>query len=176
MNIKEDPKNDLDNETMIENKAKAQVLFKSRQSVDSEGTSCTTDTKRPSKGDKLNTLVLQDIVLKGDPVSIVCQNIYYYMGGTRDIWKKSGGQLGLEFYDRQNNEDVLRQQMDSVLTAEQRYNDGKLEFFTYSSGLKIGFEKIATGQADKIHQGSGPFILKFKPTPDKVYNWDYCLV
>jgi diacylglycerol kinase (ATP) len=90
------------------------------------------------------------------------------MGGTRDIWRKSGSQLGLEFYDKQNNMELLKQQMDSVITAEQRYNDGKLEFFTYSSGLKLGFEKIATGQADKVHQGAGPFIFRFKTTPDKV--------
>jgi hypothetical protein len=75
--------------------------------------------------------------------------------------------MGLQYFDG-NKEDLLRQQMDSVLTAEQMYNDGKLEFFTYSSGLKIGFEKIATGQADKVHHGSGPFVIKFKPTPEKV--------
>ena len=40
-----------------------------------------------------------------------------------------------------------------------------MEFFTYSSGFKLGFEKIINGQADKVHQGTGPFIIKFKPTP-----------
>ena len=33
--------------------------------------------------------------MKGDPVSLVCQNINHYMGGTKDIWSKSGG-FGLE--------------------------------------------------------------------------------
>ena len=80
------------------------------------------------------------------------------MGGTKDIWRKSSS-VGLE------SKDKMILDVDKV----QDYNDQKLEFFTYSSGIKIGFEKIKTGQADKIHQGAGPFIIKFKPTPIKVY-------
>ena len=31
----------------------------------------------------------KDIVIKGNPVSLICQNIDFYMGGTRDIWGKT---------------------------------------------------------------------------------------
>jgi diacylglycerol kinase (ATP) len=159
-------KEDIDVEdmdvTLREDKAKAYTLFKSRTSLESvsSGTTAIT-TNGPGNA--------EEIVLKGDPVSIVCQNIHYYMGGTRDIWKKSGSQLGIEYFEKNNNKEMLlKKQMENIITAEQSYNDGKLEFFTYSSGLKLGFEKISTGQADKVHQGVGPYLLKFKPTPEKV--------
>jgi hypothetical protein len=84
------------------------------------------------------------------------------MGGTKDIWRKSVS-LGLEAKG-----DVIRQFKDNFENAPQSFNDQKLEFFTYSSGFKLGFEKIVTGQADKVHQGTGPFIIRFKPTPDRV--------
>ena len=46
------------------------------------------------------------IVLKGDPVAIICQNINNYMGGVEDIWKKSKDQLGIEFYNPNANPEV----------------------------------------------------------------------
>jgi len=103
----------------------------------------------------------EEVVLKGDPVSLICQNINFYMGGTKDIWRKSSS-IGLESNDKFMID----------VNKVQDYNDQKLEFFTYSSGIKIGFEKIITGQADKIHQGTGPFIIKFKPTPIKVNKYN----
>lgn len=84
------------------------------------------------------------------------------MGGTRDIWRKSVS-LGIE-----GDTDTAQYYKKSLKEAAQSFNDQKLEFFTYSNGFKLGFEKIVTGQADKVHQGSGPFIIKFKPTPDRV--------
>jgi hypothetical protein len=80
------------------------------------------------------------------------------MGGTKDIWRKSNHNIGLNLKDT----DKLNQ----LKEAQQSFNDQKLEFFTYSSGLKLGFEKIITGLADKIHHGHGPFIVKFRPIPD----------
>ncbi len=37
------------------------------------------------------------MVLKGDPVSLLCLNINYYMGGTNNIWEKSKLNFGLEY-------------------------------------------------------------------------------
>lgn len=39
-----------------------------------------------------------EVVLKGDPVAIVCQNINNYMGGVSNIWKNSS-QLGIELFN-----------------------------------------------------------------------------
>lgn len=47
-----------------------------------------------------------DVILKGDPVSLVCQNINFYMGGTADIWKKSGENIGLEI--KENAESKIK--------------------------------------------------------------------
>ncbi len=49
--------------------------------------------------------------------------------------------------------------------SEQKLNDKKLEFLTYSSGLSLALEKIITGHGDRIYHGGGPIILNFKETP-----------
>ena len=108
-----------------------------------------------------------DRLLKGDPVCIVFQNINFYLGGTANIWEKSGSQLGLELVSvdkrkkqvKIKNEESINKKLNSV---QQCLNDQKLEVFSYSSGLKVGLEKISTGQADKIHHGKGPYVVEFK--------------
>jgi hypothetical protein len=39
-----------------------------------------------------------EVVLKGDPVAIICQNINNYMGGVSNIWKNSKS-LGIELHN-----------------------------------------------------------------------------
>lgn len=91
------------------------------------------------------------------------------MGGTKDIWRKSKGNIGLEIENlKTKGDDHHPPMLGPILEqSEQQFNDQKLEFFTWSSGIKVGFEKIITGQADKIYQGPGPIIITFKPTPEK---------
>ena len=101
------------------------------------------------------------IWLKGDPVSIVCQNINFYMGGTANIWEKSGKSIGVEMDMKE--EKKLRQSIGVGNT--QAFNDKKLEFFTYENGITIGMEKVITGLADKIYSGDGPILINFKDTP-----------
>lgn len=91
------------------------------------------------------------------------------MGGTGDIWKKSGTNLGLEIDSNdllnkttQNLKIEAEKQFKEVLDGEQRFDDGKLEFFTYQKEILIGMEKLSTGNADKIYHGKGPIIMKFK--------------
>ena len=98
---------------------------------------------------------------------MVFQNINFYLGGTKDIWEKSGSQLGLEMVSVDKKKRNILRKEDSNLSeklenVQQSICDKKLEVFSYSSGLKVGLEKISTGQADKIHHGGGPFIVKFK--------------
>ncbi len=93
------------------------------------------------------------------------------MGGTKDIWKKSGKNIGLKVVDG-NTRKCSRSDTDNIQNklsiCEQNLNDQKLEFFTYSSGFQLGFEKILSGRADKVYHGPGPILLKFKDTPEKV--------
>jgi hypothetical protein len=91
------------------------------------------------------------------------------MGGVKDIWRKSGSALGVEVLEGKKIAMEKTKTLSLMLeNAVQSFNDQKLEFFSYSSGLKIGFEKIATGQADKIYHGNGPILIQFKETPEKV--------
>lgn len=111
-----------------------------------------------------------NVVLKGDPVSLVCQNINFYMGGTGDIWKKSKDQLGVEIISNKKTkeEDITERRKtigDIGVEKQQSFNDQKLEFFTYDSGLTIGMEKVVTGLADKVYSGEGPILITFKDTP-----------
>jgi hypothetical protein len=91
------------------------------------------------------------------------------MAGVKNIWEKSGKNLGIEVV---NGDKVVKEEnkflSDFMHESRQSYNDQKLEFFSYSSGLKLGFEKFSTGQADKLYHGPGPILIKFKETPEKV--------
>lgn len=127
-------------------------------------------------------IIDQSIVLKGEPVSIVCQNINYFIGGPANLWRKSDN-YGLEFYENKDpNDKNEKSQLERKLTkakekqhfkevfknSEQKLNDQKLEFFTYSSTWKFGCVKVRSGEADKVYHGDGPIIIKFKDTPAKV--------
>jgi len=93
------------------------------------------------------------------------------MGGTKDILSKSGSNIGIKVSGGNNfieNKLENKHLETLLLNSLQKFNDQKLEFFTYESGLKIGFEKILTGQADKVYHGPGPIIVKFKDTPEIV--------
>ena len=101
----------------------------------------------PKKGDNF---------LKGDPASIIFQNVISYMGGVKDIWKNCKGRIGLEKED----------EMKDLISTEQFISDGKLECFTFNHGYSQAIERlIMKGNANKIYQGSGPIILKFNEVP-----------
>ncbi len=42
---------------------------------------------------------LQPVVLKGNPLGLVCQNINYFIGGPADIWRNSRDNFGLEVFE-----------------------------------------------------------------------------
>jgi len=52
-----------------------------------------------------------------------------------------------------------------IQNSDQNMNDSKLEFLTYQSG----FCGISCA---KIYQGTGPVLIKFKETPERVGNID----
>ena len=109
-----------------------------------------------------------NIILNGDPISIVCQNINYYLGGSKDIWKNSGSNIGLTHLD--NNSEEEKNFLYEKANSEQRFDDKKLEFFTYESEVALGLENIFSGHANKIYHGNGPVRIVFrKGVKDKVY-------
>lgn len=111
----------------------------------------------------------REVVLKGDPVCIVGQNINCYAGGSKDIWLKSGKRIGLEVRDENFNLDKQRSMsLNDITSKNQCFNDKKLECITYSHCLKLGLEKIVPGLADKVYHGPGPILIKFKETPERV--------
>ena len=68
-------------------------------------------------------------MLNGDPISIVCQNINYYLGGSKDIWKNSGTNIGVTHLDTNSEEE--KNNLVEKASSEQKFDDKKLEFFTY---------------------------------------------
>ncbi|MCQ2821176.1 MAG: hypothetical protein MJ252_28280 [archaeon] len=109
----------------------------------------------------------EKITLKGDSVNIICQNINFYMGGTRDIWEKAGTSLATTITDGKKEEinDYKRKVLESF--SKQRYDDKRIEFFSYEHAISLGLENIKTGHADKLYQGEGPFVMKFKDSTNE---------
>ena len=128
--------------------------------------------------------------MKGDPVAIVCQNINYFIGGPADIWRNSEDKFGLEVFEpgldttdkkavevlfflliKKKNEIDKQKFREIFKNSEQKFNDQKLEFFTYTSTWKLGCLKVASSDAEKIYHGGTPIIINFKETPSKVKNF-----
>jgi hypothetical protein len=112
-------------------------------------------------------------------VSLVFQNVNYYLGGTENIWRKSGKEVGVEFVKKKTNM-TIQEDVESSSDSNCEYvrnlknnhdqylDDGKLEIFSYSSGWKEGWEKVHSGNAQKIYQGGGSFLIEFRETPQRV--------
>ena len=108
-----------------------------------------------------------NIVLNGNPVNLVCQNIDFYMGGTQKIWDKSNN---LAVSKEELNKKQEKEYCKEVLShfQKQSFNDKKIEFFTYEHGIQLGLERISGGMAKRVYQGSGPFYLDFKKKPNEI--------
>lgn len=88
------------NETIKEDNAPKDLIF---QTVNEKGfingRAGETNTETDSNSIKVGNKTYERLVLKGDPVSLVCQNINYFIGGPADIWKKSKDNYGVETYN-----------------------------------------------------------------------------
>ena len=117
-------------------------------------------------------------ILKGNPVVIVCQNINFYMGGTEHIWG-STNQIGIQPCGLKRKEKKLFELELSNKFTNQLSNDRKIEFITYNHGMDMGLDRVARGNAKKIHQGKGPFVFTFKKILSKAQkkklNKVFCL-
>ena len=131
-----------DNENLLD-KSQRKLIFKTKNSEDLDS----------------------DIVLKGNPVNIICQNIDFYMGGTQNIWDKSS-HIGITQEDATKNQ--YKEYRKGVLESfqKQAFDDKKIEFFTYEHGIELGLERVARGMAKRVYQGAGPVFLEFKKNPN----------
>lgn len=130
-----------------------------------------------TRQEKLNTLQFtigsnrdeeNTYYIRGNPVSLYCTNIAVLMGGRNNIW--GGGR------DRSGITDKLGRPIDPrVFNDKVAYNDGKLEFTTFSSMFHLMFQK-----SRRIMQAGGPFVFDFEeykkdeenntdPDPPKTY-------
>ena len=114
---------------------------------------------------KTKTNNQKDIVIKGNPVCIICQNIDFYMGGTRNIWDKTS-HLGIQ--QEEATKEAYREYKRQVYEnyQKQAFDDKQIEFFTFERGIEIGLERFARGLAKRVYQGPGPVFLEFKKNPD----------
>ena len=114
---------------------------------------------------KTKSIDQKDIVIKGDPVTLICQNIDFYMGGTRNIWDKT---THLGIHQGESTKEVYQEYKRQVLEnfKKQAYDDKQIEFFTFENGIELGLEKVARGLAKRVYQGPGPVYLQFKRQPD----------
>ena len=114
---------------------------------------------------KNSSNISSNIILKGNPISIICQNINYYMGGSLNIWEKSS-HLGITPEAPKKNEynDYKKNIYDNF--QKQAFDDKKLEIFVYENLVEQGLEKVKGGTSKRIYQGSGPFYFQFKQNPN----------
>ena len=116
----------------------------------------------------------KNIILKGNPVSLVAQNISMF-NGKENLWKNSGDKCGLEAYeermkDKNYKKDAVLKMKENLFfgeifkNTEQKFDDKKLEFFSFDSEWKIG----NPNNTFKLYQGNGPCVINFKETPLKV--------
>lgn len=109
--------------------------------------------------------------MNGNPISVVCQNINSYLGGSKNIWRNSGSNIGVTGSGSESdfNEDEKKMLIDSI-NCSQKFDDKKLEFFIYDTGVQVGLENIYSGHAHKIYHGEGPVRIVFrKNASGKVY-------
>ena len=115
--------------------------------------------KQPIKEEKLNDLDFtigsdrneeNTYYIRGNPVSLYCTNIATLMGGRCNVWRGGRNRSGItDKYGYRINARVFN---DAVA-----YNDGKLEFVTFSTMFHVIFQK-----SRRLMQAGGPFIFEFK--------------
>lgn len=107
------------------------------------------------------------IILKGNPVTIIFQNINHYMGGSQNIWENSS-HLGItkKEANQKEYEEYKKQIFNNF--GKQIFNDKKLEILTYERGIEEGLEKIKKGMSKRVYQGEGPFYFEFKKEPNNI--------
>ena len=117
--------------------------------------------------EKEKKILKKCLVIEGKPCSIIFQNISNYMSGVTDIWGKGKEHLAVEVKNVDKKEKkIYTEKLKEMADEKQKYNDKKIEVFTFDNGFETGFEKVIGGFAKKIYHGRGPMELKFLETPE----------
>ena len=104
------------------------------------------------------------ITVLDEDCSIVFQNIISYMGGAKNIWKKSNNKSEIEDDLQKKNENHYTETLEKSVNEFQSMSDSKLEIFTFESEIRVAFEKVIGGFAKKCYHGEGPIFIIFKNT------------
>ena len=124
---------------------------------------------KEKKNETENHINKKHLVIDGEPCSIIFQNIVNYMSGVNDIWGKGKDQLAINVKDTNKEEKgKYTKKLKTMAKEKQKFDDKKLEVFTFDNGFKTGFEKVIGGFARKIYHGRGPMEIKFLDTPIKM--------
>ena len=111
------------------------------------------------------------LVIDGEPCSIIFQNIVNYMSGVNDMWGKGKEQLAISVKNaNKETQKKYTMKLKKMADEKQKFDDKKLEVFTFDNGFKTGFEKVIGGFAKKIYHGRGPMEIKFLDTPKFLEN------
>lgn len=128
-------------------------------------------SQKTYKNEKNNKVNQKFLVIEGEPCSIIFQNIINYMSGVKDMWGKGKEQLAISV--KNTNKETKRKytnKLKKMADEKQRFDDKKLEVFTFDNGFKTGFEKVIGGFAKKIYHGRGPMEIKFLDTPKFLHD------
>lgn len=115
--------------------------------------------KQPIRQEKLNTSdftigtnrsVENTYYLRGNPVSLYWTNIPTLMGGRWNVWRGGRNRSGIT---DKNGYAIPSYVFDDKVA----YNDGKLEFATFSSMFHLIFQR-----SRRVMQAGGPFTFDFK--------------
>ena len=105
----------------------------------------------------------QSLTWKEEPASLVVLNINSMMGGVMNIWESAKNNQGLKPPTKpKDSKDKDKQGLEVFSKFDKSsFGDGKVEIVSFESISQIGREKFLKGQAKRIEQGSGPYIIKF---------------
>ena len=122
----------------------------------------------------LKTFKYEKIIIKGEPLGLICQNIKYFFDGNASKWDTKNPSYGIQtkknfklLPDNSNKSEKNlkkeKEEKDTQLfnktfkSSIQKINDHKLEFFSYSS-----IKEIKSKKKERIFTGEGPFKIQFK--------------
>jgi len=120
----------------------------------------------------LKTFKYEKVMIKGEPLGLICQNIKYFGDGNISKWDSKKPKYGIQIRKKMSIDSVNKSNKelkknpiknDDELfnkifkSSTQKINDHKLEFFTYSS-----IKGIKNKKKERIFSGEGPFKLVFK--------------
>ncbi|CAD8047263.1 unnamed protein product [Paramecium sonneborni] len=101
-------------------------------------------------------------ILSGDPITLLCLNIQSYSGGAGAIWDNCRGKVAVK-EGTQKLQDKF---------VPQDFGDGKIEFVGFNSMIGMANERFIHGNAVRIAQGEGPFLISFKKNVSPYFQID----